>query len=156
MENGGTILDKNSAIVDIIDLLARYNRKMYSYGKSYRRYGTEHQLRQEQIHLIDIIGRNANCNLRFLAEVTNLGVPTISLQIQRLKKLGLVQKMRSESSQRELEISLTEDGVRAFEYHKALDEQWFTDIASDLSQYSESQLETVHHFLYERVHDKRY
>lgn len=120
---------------------------MYEYGKAYRNYGTEHKLRQEQIHMIDLIGSNTDCNLRFLADAVGSNLATVSLQVNRLAKMGLVSKRRSNVSQRELEINLTDDGWKAFAYHRQLDDNFFSATASNLSRYSDEQLETIRDFI---------
>ena len=87
-----------------------YNQKLSQYVKDYRNYGTPQKLRSDQIHLICHIGRNPKCNLRYLAEATGACFPTVSLQVDRLRNIGLVTKTCSSANQREIEIALTEDG----------------------------------------------
>lgn len=140
-------MTKKENIEEILTVLARYNRKMYAYGRDYRQYGTEHQLCQEQIHLISKIGHNPGCNIQFLADQTCAVVPTVSLRVNRLEKLGLICKRRSLSSQREVEINLTEEGQRAFLFHEALDDKYFSHAAQDLDKYSDQQLDTILDFL---------
>lgn len=140
-------MTKEEKISNILDYVAQYNRKMYQYGKDTRCYGTSHQLRADQIHLIDQIGRNLGCNLRYLSESTGTGVPTISLQVDRLKKMGLVTKHRSASNQREIEIGLTPEGETAFQFHQKLDEDYFFTAFQGLSRYNEEQLAVILDFM---------
>lgn len=140
-------MTKASTVEQVLELVAQYNRKMYKYGKDYRHYGTGHNLRADQIHLIDLIGRNPGCNLRYLADALESGVPTVSLQVDRLNKMGLVTKRRSLTNQREIEINLTEDGQLTFRHHSQLDQDYFSTATKGLSQYSEDQLATILDFL---------
>ena len=140
-------MSKSDTISELLELVAQYNRHMYIYGKNYRQYGTEHRLRQDQIHLIDLIGRHPCCNLTYLAEVGETEIPTMSLQIERLRKMGLVNKKRSENSQRELEVTLTEAGMQAFQFHWELDENWSKSTTQLLQSYTEEQLLAIRHFL---------
>lgn len=139
---------KSEAINHIMELVTLYNRKMHNYGKSTRHYGTDHFLRIDQIHLINEIGQNPSCNLRNLADRVGSSVPALSQQVDRLKKMGLVEKHRSHSNLREIEITLTEDGKKAFDYHKQLDENYFCIAAESLNKYSECQLEVIQDFMH--------
>lgn len=140
-------MTKEETISNILDCVAKYNRKMYQYGKDTRCYGTPHQLRADQIHLINQIGLNLGCNLRYLAETTETGVPTVSLQVDRLKKMGLVTKHRSCTNQREIEIGLTPDGETAFSFHQKLDEDYFFTAFQGLSKYTDEQLAVILDFM---------
>ncbi len=148
-ENEGNSMDKSERIQEILNLIAQYNRKMYKYGREFRSYGIKQLLRQEQIHLIEFIGKNPGCNLRFLSEQTGASVATVSLQIDRLRQIGLVAKRRSSVSQREVEINLTEEGNRAFLFHEKLDNDYFSRSTQQLNRYSDAELQTIHSFLNE-------
>lgn len=141
-------MSKNEAIENVLSILAKYNRKMYEYGKKYRHYGTNHNLCQEQIYLIQQVGHNPNCSIRFLAAATSSNIPTVSLRVNRLVELGLLTKRRSEVTLREVEINLTEDGNKAYQFHEALDVNYFSDASKGLDRYTEEQLNTIYDFLY--------
>ena len=111
---------KEMLIPDIIEKLTAYNRRMYDYGKNVRHYGTDQELRIDQIHVIDYIGRHPGCHLGAIATDTDSNLPTVSLQVKRLIKLGLVSKKRSEQDQREITLSLTDEGTAIFQYHKEM------------------------------------
>lgn len=108
----GVVLEKKESVSKVLGLVTMYNQKLSQYVKDYRNYGTPQKLRSDQIHLICHIGRNPKCNLRYLAEATGACFPTVSLQVDRLRNIGLVTKTRSSANQREIEIALTEDGRR--------------------------------------------
>lgn len=140
-------MEKQDIVENVLGVLASYNRRMYDYGKNYRHYGTKHNLRQDQIHLISRIGRNPNCGIHFLAQETGAGVPTVSLRVNRLEKMGLICKQRSTASQREVEVNLTEEGRQAYRYHEELDDAYFSHANGDLMQYTEEELEVILKFL---------
>lgn len=140
-------MEKNSFIPEIIEMIADYNRHIFRSGKEQRDYGTGHLLHQDQIHLIVAVGKHAGCNLRTLAEMIGSSVPAISLQIDRLKKIGLVTKRRSEFSQRELEIDLTEEGRKAFEFHEQLDSEFYERAAAFLADCSEEEQRSIFTFI---------
>ncbi|MBS6935519.1 MAG: winged helix-turn-helix transcriptional regulator [Clostridium sp.] len=96
-------MEKKESVSKILGLVTMYNQKLSQYVKDYRNYGTPQKLRSDQIHLICHIGRNPKCNLRYLAEATGACFPTVSLQVDRLRNIGLVTKTRSSANQREIE-----------------------------------------------------
>lgn len=132
---------------DIIKSMASYNRRMYNYGKDYRTYGTDHLLRVDQIQIITIIGDHPNLNLRTLAEMTDTSVPTLSFQVNRLVSLNLLCKKRAENSQREIVISLTGEGKKAFDFHKDLDDEFFSKTIDGLKQYTSEELTIIKDFM---------
>lgn len=134
-------------IPNIIENLTLYNRRMHDYGKNVRHYGTEQELRIDQIHIIDYIGRHPGCRLGSIAADTDNNLPTVSLQVKRLIKLGLVNKKRSEQDQREIILNLTSEGNTAFEYHNEMDQQWITSISELLSTFDSEELSSINSFL---------
>ena len=140
-------MEKKESVSKILGLVTMYNQKLSQYVKDYRSYGTTQKLRSDQIHLICHIGRNPKCNLRYLAEATGACFPTVSLQVDRLRNIGLVTKTRSSSNQREIEIALTEDGTAAFAYHQKLDADYFAKTSACLEEYTEEELATIRKFV---------
>lgn len=136
----------------ILGLIISYNRRMYQYGKDTRTYGTSQLLRIDQIQLINLIGDHPGINLRSLAELSQTNVPTLSLQVNRLVKLNLIEKKRASNSQREIVITLTADGQTAYQYHKELDEDYFTVVDKGLDRYTQEQLLVIYDFLH-RMND---
>lgn len=138
---------KEMLIPDIIEKLTAYNRRMYDYGKNVRHYGTDQELRIDQIHVIDYIGRHPGCHLGAIATDTDSNLPTVSLQVKRLIKLGLVSKKRSEQDQREITLSLTDEGTAIFQYHKEMDRQWISSFSELLSTFAYEELSSINLFL---------
>ena len=131
----------------ILSKVAEYNQTMYEYGKNVRCYGTSQDLRIDQTHIIDYIGKNPKCKLRDIAVATDNSLPTVSLQIKRLMRLSLVEKRRSEQNQREITLDLTEDGRRVFNFHENLDRKWAECFSERLSGFDEQELDTILRFL---------
>ena len=140
-------MNRNKTIEDILSLINEYHHRMHIFGKSTHSYGTHHQLRQDQIMLIDLIGRNPDCNLLYLAGAVGSGVPTVSLQVDRLREMGLVDKCRSSVSKRELQLSLTEAGQQAFRTLQERSTQFFSDVALRLEGFSQEELAAIFRFL---------
>lgn len=139
---------KKEIIEGILEIIAEYNRRQYEYGKEYRKYGTDHLLRHDQVHLINYIGHNPDCNLRYLADTIGLGLPTVSLQVKKLEKMGLILKRRSDASLRELELNLTEAGWQIFHYHQELDGRFVTLTTAVMEKrYSLEELDLIQDFV---------
>ena len=117
-------MEKKNQIQETISLIMKYNRQMYEYGKDFRSYGTDKMLRVDQMSIINLIGDNPKCNLKLIAQSTDSNISTVSLQVARLVKLGLLEKHRSSMNQREIVMSLSGEGMKANEFHKKLDQNW--------------------------------
>lgn len=130
-------------------MIMKYNRQMYEYGKDFRSYGTDKMLRVDQMSIINLIGDNPKCNLKLIAQSTDSNISTVSLQVARLVKLGLLEKHRSSMNQREIVLSLSGEGMKAYEFHKKLDQNWSDTVESLLSGYTKEELAVINAFLHQ-------
>ena len=145
----GGIMEKKNRIQETISLIMKYNRQMYEYGKDFRTYGTDKMLRVDQMSIINLIGDNPRCNLKLIAQSTDSNISTVSLQVARLVKLGLLEKHRSSMNQREIVLSLSGEGMKAYEFHKKLDQNWSDTVESLLSGYTKEELAVINAFLHQ-------
>ena len=141
-------MEKKNQIQETISLIMKYNRQMYEYGKDFRSYGTDKMLRVDQMSIINLIGDNPKCNLKLIAQSTDSNISTVSLQVARLVKLGLLEKHRSSMNQREIVLSLSGEGMKAYEFHKKLDQNWSDTVESLLSGYTKEELAVINAFLH--------
>ncbi len=142
-------MEKKNQIQETISLIMKYNRQMYEYGKDFRSYGTDKMLRVDQMSIINLIGDNPKCNLKLIAQSTASNISTVSLQVARLVKLGLLEKHRSSMNQREIVLSLSGEGMKAYEFHKKLDQNWSDTVESLLSGYTKEELAVINAFLHQ-------
>ena len=142
-------MEKKNQIQETISLIMKYNRQMYEYGKDFRSYGTDKMLRVDQMSIINLIGDNPRCNLKLIAQSTDSNISTVSLQVARLVKLGLLEKHRSSMNQREIVLSLSGEGMKAYEFHKKLDQNWSDTVESLLSGYTKEELAVINAFLHQ-------
>ena len=142
-------MEKKNQIQETISLIMKYNRQMYEYGKDFRSYGTDKMLRVDQMSIINLIGDNPKCNLKLIAQSTDSNISTVSLQVARLVKLGLLEKHRSSMNQREIVLSLSGEGMKAYEFHKNLDQNWSDTVESLLSGYTKEELAVINAFLHQ-------
>ena len=142
-------MEKKNQIQETISLIMKYNRQMYEYGRDFRSYGTDKMLRVDQMSIINLIGDNPKCNLKLIAQSTDSNISTVSLQVARLVKLGLLEKHRSSMNQREIVLSLSGEGMKAYEFHKKLDQNWSDTVESLLSGYTKEELAVINAFLHQ-------
>ena len=142
-------MEKKNQIQETISLIMKYNRQMYEYGKDFRSYGTDKMLRVDQMSIINLIGDNPKCNLKLIAQSTDSNISTVSLQVARLVKLGLLEKHRSSMNQREIVLSLSGEGMKAYEFHKKLDQNWSDTVESLRSGYTKEELAVINAFLHQ-------
>ena len=142
-------MEKKNQIQETISLIMKYNRQIYEYGKDFRSYGTDKMLRVDQMSIINLIGDNPKCNLKLIAQSTDSNISTVSLQVARLVKLGLLEKHRSSMNQREIVLSLSGEGMKAYEFHKKLDQNWSDTVESLLSGYTKEELAVINAFLHQ-------
>ena len=142
-------MEKKNQIQETISLIMKYNRQMYEYCKDFRSYGTDKMLRVDQMSIINLIGDNPKCNLKLIAQSTDSNISTVSLQVARLVKLGLLEKHRSSMNQREIVLSLSGEGMKAYEFHKKLDQNWSDTVESLLSGYTKEELAVINAFLHQ-------
>ena len=142
-------MEKKNQIQETISLIMKYNRQMYEYGKDFRSYGTDKMLRVDQMSIINLIGDNPKCNLKLIAQSTDSNISTVSLQVARLVKLGLLEKHRSSMNQREIDLSLSGEGMKAYEFHNKLDQNWSDTVESLLSGYTKEELAVINAFLHQ-------
>lgn len=142
-------MEKKNQIQETISLIMKYNRQMYEYGKDFRSYGTDKMLRVDQMSIINLIGDNPKCNLKLIAQSTDSNISTVSLQVARLVKLGLLEKHRSSMNQREIVLRLSGEGMKAYEFHKKLDQNWSDTVESLLSGYTKEELAVINAFLHQ-------
>ena len=142
-------MEKKNQIQETISLIMKYNRQMYEYGKDFRSYGTDKMLRVDQMSIINLIGDNPKCNLKLIAQSTDSNISTVSLQVARLVKLGLLEQHRSSMNQREIVLSLSGEGMKAYEFHKKLDQNWSDTVESLLSGYTKEELAVINAFLHQ-------
>jgi DNA-binding MarR family transcriptional regulator len=85
------------------------------------------------MHTVEIIGHNQDMRTEELAE--RLGVPTgtLTVEVDRLEKLGLVESKPHESDRRSWLIVLTDDGKQMYEQHHKYHQEFTNEISRDLT-----------------------
>ncbi|QUN07449.1 MarR family transcriptional regulator [Shewanella yunxiaonensis] len=73
-----------------------------------------------QVHTVEILGANGSMRMKELADKLGITTGTLTVQIDRLVKLGLVERQPSVKDRRSVEVLLTEKGQQMFAEHDQL------------------------------------
>ena len=86
-----------------------------------------------QMHTIEVIGHHQNLMMRELADRLGITTGTLTVAVDRLEKLGMVQRRPHEHDRRAWLIVLTENGTKMYEQHNRFHEEFTWEISQDLS-----------------------
>ncbi|MGE4261448.1 MarR family winged helix-turn-helix transcriptional regulator [Shewanella fodinae] len=73
-----------------------------------------------QIHTVEILGANGAMRMKELADKLGITTGTLTVQVDRLVKAGLVVRQSSANDRRSVEVQLTEKGQQMFAEHDQL------------------------------------
>lgn len=149
-------------VYDIGYLLERIVHKYSQLEQMKRSYGTGMLFSRAEIHTVAAIGDFNNINITTLSR--NLGITkgAASQMVYKLVDKKLVEKKISPNSDSEVVLTLTEEGKRAYQGHKAFHEdssekifQLFRDMPDDEKKRIMSILEQFDSILDERICEDR-
>lgn len=90
-------------------------------------------LTNNDMHVIEAIGREEPKNMSSIAGILNVTVGTLTIAMNSLVKKGYVERKRSDKDRRIVYISLTERGVRAYNHHARFHQAMINAMIKDLS-----------------------
>lgn len=103
-------------------------------------FGCRHTLHCVEIHLIEAIGLAGSTNVTDLAQRLKVTKGAVSQKISRLCKMKLICKHQDEADRRNVSISLTEEGKKAFRGHEEFHREFFQAFATDNKSFSLQEL----------------
>lgn len=80
--------------------------------------GEFRDLTNNDMHVIEAIGKGEGKNMSSIAKKLNITVGTLTSAMNRLVKKNYVERFRSEKDRRIVFVRLLEKGVRAFDHHE--------------------------------------
>jgi DNA-binding MarR family transcriptional regulator len=86
-----------------------------------------------QMHTIEVIGYHQNLKMKELAERLGITTGTLTVAVDRLENLGMVERRPHERDRRSWLVVLTERGREMFEQHSRYHEAFTQEIANDLT-----------------------
>lgn len=96
-----------------------------------------------EIHVIQAIGDNEQINITELGAYFGITKSAASQKVAKLVGKGLVEKEKSAHSAKELHLSLTEFGWRAYQMHEQYHGRNVAEIVNRLNAFSLEQIATV-------------
>lgn len=91
------------------------------------------KLSRTQIHYIDTIYHNRELSFSDLAGIFKISKPSVTVHIEKLEKLGLVNKVKSDEDRRSSHLHLTEEGLEMALLHDRIHEEYTKKITKRLS-----------------------
>jgi len=101
------------------------------------------ELTPKEIHTIQAIGENEQMNITDLAACSGVTKSAASQMAAKLADHGFLSKARTDRSNKEWRLSLTQRGQRAFRAHQRIHERHLYDLAVRLDSFSLSQIATA-------------
>ncbi len=101
--------------VEVIDLWKISSRVINSWRRVLDREMEGMSLKPIELRILKMLQDNGESSMNVIARQMGVTSPWITMEIERLKKRGLVTKNRSQTDRRTIKISLTDEGNRLVE-----------------------------------------
>ena len=121
-------------------ILVEFCERFYGWEASVAKLG---KLSAPQLRTICVIGRNENIRMKDIADRMELTTGTVTVMIDRLQQMGLVERRRNESDRRSYKILLSEKGRRYFDEHRKRQRELVRKLANKLSEADRETAERV-------------
>lgn len=86
-----------------------------------------------QMHTVEIIGHNQDMRMKELAERLGVTTGSLTVGVDKLEKLGLVERKPHKKDRRSWLIVLTNEGEKMYEQHHKFHQQFTNEISRDLT-----------------------
>lgn len=126
--------DQNGLIEYIRELDLTFSRLVYRVRILQSRYTVDEITDTQYVVLRSL--RKGPCNISFLAQMLGVTMSAVTALINRLHRMGLVDRKRRERDRRQVRISITPEGLQVL---KAVEEKRYLLLALYLSQISEEE-----------------
>ncbi|HAY23133.1 MarR family winged helix-turn-helix transcriptional regulator [Desulfobacca acetoxidans] len=101
------------------------------------------ELNPREIHTIQAIGEHRPINVTELAAYFGVTKSAASQIVSKLAEKGFVEKQHTANNNKELDLSLTELGWRAFQAHERFHGKHFAELVNRLGAFSLAQIATA-------------
>jgi DNA-binding MarR family transcriptional regulator len=98
------------------------------------------KLTPKEIHTIETIGNHKNINIKEVGDHFGVTKSAASQMVKKLAQKGFVKKVNPPDNNKELQLTLTELGKRAFCVHKKFHAVHANDMLEKLSNFSEEEI----------------
>ena len=86
-----------------------------------------------QMHTIEVIGHKKNLRMKELAERLGVTTGTLTVAVDKLEKLGVVERKPHDTDRRSYFVILTDQGEEMFEEHHRFHEAFTDEISTELT-----------------------
>lgn len=119
-----------STIVSLNKVLIEFYDKMASWEASVVR---ESDYSLAQIHTLEALGNYGPMKMKMLANQLGITTGTLTVQVEKLVKLGLLERQYSDDDRRSITVALTDAGQTIHQHHNALHLSLTEELTKDLS-----------------------
>jgi len=124
-------------------IAAQFVRVMNTYNaleKTPLEFGTSERLYPSEIHMIEAIGKNHGINVTELGNTLGVTKGAVSQKVARLASKGLVVKVKTPFSEKEVSLKLTDMGWVAFEGHEKFHREMYGDFIKYIEDFSSDEV----------------
>ncbi|MDW6004927.1 MarR family winged helix-turn-helix transcriptional regulator [Vibrio mangrovi] len=129
-----------SSLIELNNLLTEFYDKMSSWELSVVKE-TGYSL--AQIHTLEVLGSHGAMKMKDLANRLGITTGTLTVQIDKLVRLGLVARHFYEEDRRSILVDLTDSGIQIFRQHNQLHLSLTEELTKNLDTEAKSVLASV-------------
>ncbi len=134
--------DSDDVMKKYIDSLDRLANRYFILARATVDFGTGEKLTASEIHSIEAVGNNKGITVSKLSVILGITKGAVSQMIGKLERKGYVSKARPTDSWKELELSLTVKGEKAFRGHVAFHRKMESAMLEEIEKYSSQEIES--------------
>ncbi|MCT4591998.1 MAG: MarR family transcriptional regulator [Candidatus Gracilibacteria bacterium] len=127
----------------LINAMESVVRKYAAIERHSGKFDTNLILHSSEIHLIDYIGQNSNAKPSDVARGFDITRGAVSQAISKLEQKSLLRKIPHPENRKEVMLSLTEKGKKAYRKHKKIHEDLNEGLTRELANIEPEQIEYV-------------
>lgn len=105
----------DDVLENMTDVLVEFSERFYAWEAAVAKLGL---LSAPQLRTICVIGRSEDIRMKDIADRMELTTGTVTVMIDRLQMMGLVERHRNENDRRSYKIMLSEKGNACYEQHR--------------------------------------
>ena len=121
----------DEALEKMTSTLVEFCERFYGWEASVAKLG---RLSAPQLRTICVIGRNEDIRMKDIADRMELTTGTVTVMIDRLQAMKLVERCRNESDRRSYKILLSEKGKAYYEEHRKRQKELVRKLALKVSE----------------------
>lgn len=125
----------NELFVDVFHNINEIEQKAIRKNKAYSNMTTN------DMHVIEAIDIGPGKNMSAIAKILNVTMGTLTISVNALVKKGYVSRVRSEEDRRVVLVSLTPQGVKAYNYHKKFHDEMIRAVTENLDEKEQAVLQ---------------